>query len=483
MFECKVCGLLSLGGTSCPACGSQLRNDLSKTMLADGDFPTEVPGLDEAAESWYELEGIDPPAHVNESASKSVKSESLPFGFQGESNVVSSRLPFGIGSYAAGIPFDSGGIVVTGQEDSIQSNTQSSAPLTQDVSNEVPERSTSHPAPTAEPSSNPPPQQSSNDAAPPVVSPSPELSHQPIVDLPEMPETVVSNTQKQPLNVPSEPTNIGQGLVQPVRLDSARLVTAPEVVESSPEVPEYWKIDAGVPNYDEIYSQDEEIIEVTYDSLDDDVLVYDHESDSPAAVFYSPLEAAPVAQIKPVIQLKLHPIMAMDVDIKNHPELGDFLSAGFDGLQQRSWVQAARSFQKIAAKMPEDPYVFNNYGISLLQRALDLKASSDAHQQSMANAQFESAILALREAAKNAPTEGEILLNLAHALIESGRSEKALGIMNVHNLRHPDSTSGLNTAAVAMFHLGQLSQAMDTLRKASNDPIAKGNLLQFTKAN
>jgi Flp pilus assembly protein TadD len=171
------------------------------------------------------------------------------------------------------------------------------------------------------------------------------------------------------------------------------------------------------------------------------------------------------------------------VDISGHPELNEFLQAGFDGLMQRQWVQAARSFQKIASKKPTDPYVFNNYGIALLQRALDMKDGDDERQRSMADAQFESSILALREAAKNAPAEGEILMNLAHALIESGRSEKALGIMNVHNLRSPDSASGLNSAAVAMFHLGQLSQAMDTFRKAGNDPIALENLSQFTKAN
>ncbi len=271
-------------------------------------------------------------------------------------------------------------------------------------------------------------------------------------------------------------------MAEPVRLDSARLVT---VVDPEPlDVPDYWKIDAPIPNYEEIYDEGNEVIEVTYDSLDDDVLVYDHESDSPAAVFHSPLEAAPSAvQPKPSIRLKLHPIMAMGVDISGHPELNEFLQAGFDGLMQRQWIQAARSFQKIASKKPTDPYVFNNYGIALLQRALDLKDGDDERQRPMADAQFESSILALREAAKNAPAEGEILLNLAHALIESGRSEKALGIMNVHNLRSPDSASGLNSAAVAMFHLGQLSQAMDTFRKAGNDPIAQENLSQFTKVN
>ncbi|WP_338174210.1 hypothetical protein [Candidatus Poseidonia alphae] len=299
-----------------------------------------------------------------------------------------------------------------------------------------------------------------------------------MVELPLIPDPPLLEAVPEPVPAvaiaqPSTP--------EPVRLDSARLVKSlePEALD----VPDYWKIDAPIPNYEEIYDQGDQVIEVTYDSLDDDVLVYDHESDSPAAVFYSPLEAAPTGETKQTIRLKLHPIMAMGVDITGHPELNEFLQAGFDALVNRQWVQAARSFQKIASKKPTDPYVFNNYGIALLQRALDMKDGDDERQREMADAQFESSILALREAAKNAPAEGEILLNLAHALIESGRSEKALGIMNVHNQRTPDSTSGLNSAGVAMFHLGQLSQAMETFRKAGNDPIAQENLSQFTKAN
>ncbi|MCH1537182.1 MAG: hypothetical protein L7S48_02090, partial [Candidatus Poseidonia sp.] len=106
MFECRVCGLLSLRGTSCPACGSQHRDDLSTTLDSEEILPTDVPGLDDAAESWYELEGIEPPK-PEEGGEHSGDSSTLPFGFQGESNVYSSNLPFGIGSFAEGIPFDS----------------------------------------------------------------------------------------------------------------------------------------------------------------------------------------------------------------------------------------------------------------------------------------------------------------------------------------------------------------------------------------
>ena len=68
MFECQICGLLSLGGTACPACGSQLRTDLSTTIESEEHLPGDVPGLDDAAAAWYDLEGIEPPEETKESA-------------------------------------------------------------------------------------------------------------------------------------------------------------------------------------------------------------------------------------------------------------------------------------------------------------------------------------------------------------------------------------------------------------------------------
>ena len=149
-------------------------------------------------------------------------------------------------------------------------------------------------------------------------------------------------------------------------------------------------------------------------------------------------------------------------------------------MQQGDWSSAARSFQKMAASMPTNAEVYNNYGIALLQRATGMRDGGDGQQKAVADTQFESSILALREAAKNAPTNGDVLVNLAIALVESGRPEKALGIMNVHNARTPGSTKGLNTAAVAMFELGQLTQAVETLGKAGDDAVVLRNLSQLS---
>ena len=110
MLECTICGLLSLNAQSCPACGSQNLIDLASED-EDPTMPTEVPGLDDAVSSLYELEGIEQIEDTDEikvpEVSKSSSNSSLPFGYSGQSNVHLSRLPFGIGSHAEGVPFDS----------------------------------------------------------------------------------------------------------------------------------------------------------------------------------------------------------------------------------------------------------------------------------------------------------------------------------------------------------------------------------------
>ncbi|MGB1865472.1 MAG: hypothetical protein ACPHQC_04415, partial [Poseidonia sp.] len=327
MFECRVCGLLSLRGTSCPACGSQHRDDLSTTLESEEILPTDVPGLDDAAESWYELEGIEPPT-PEESEKQSADSSSLPFGFQGESNVYASNLPFGIGSFAEGIPFDSAGA----DEDRL--------PLTSQLDKSHPAETArvaqaDQPAPTPvaamplEPAPAPPVAVAPVQPAPlppvpsvpvqpapapiPVSSPSqsplPALDAdvEPMLELPAVEAAIPSGHLPPPVAPAAAPS-------QPVRLDSARLVSRAPTTEEE-EVPAYWKIDAEIPNYEEIYDNTEEVIEVSYASLDDDVVVYDHSSDSPAAVFYSPLEATPTQTVAPSIQLDLHPIQALNVDV------------------------------------------------------------------------------------------------------------------------------------------------------------------------
>lgn len=468
MFECQICGVLSLGGTSCPACGSQLRKDLSLESSDGETLPTEVPGLDDAAAAWYDLEGIEPPQHedVSPTTAPAKPIGSLPFGFQGESNIYDSQLPFGIGSFAEGIPFDDAG---ERSGDSIQEGPPTVAP---------------QPAPPM--ASEPQPDSPSDVDASSLTDDSEHVEAMPVLPALDLPEFSPSEPTVPLINLddppapPQPPAPLEAELTtEPVRLTEARLVVESPVQEDAP-VPEYWKIDAPIPDYEEIYGEDSTVVHMEYSSLDDDVVVYDHSTDSPATVFHSPLEATPASPLGRSIQLSLHSVQALNVDVGGSAEMQEALQHGFESLQRGDWSAAARAFQRMAAGMPANAEVYNNYGISLLQRATAMRDGGDPQQESVAETQFESSILALREAAKNAPTNGDVLVNLAIALVESGRSEKALGIMNVHNARTPGSAKGLNTAAVAMFNLGQLTQAVETFGQAGDDPVANQNLSQLS---
>ena len=521
MFECQICGLLSLGGASCPACGSQLRTDLSKSMASDEVLPADVPGLDDAAAAWYDLEGLEAPEEPDADTIESSDSQALPFGFQGESKVFQSRLPFGIGSFAEGIPFDAQIDSPTQAKSSIvvPEKNKSTAELkpaasTTPVSNssivEAMKPDNSTPVPVQETTTQTtqyvapfPPSPAAPSPAAPSPGPTPSNGVAATTPIQQAAQAVVLSPASPEAVIPTHPpATVEQAPVQaPVRISSARLVEpahlprsnlVPVLVEtpepaplqqsSASEVPSYWQIDAQIPNYEEIYGQPENVVEMNYGTLTEDVVMFSHETDSPAAVFHSPLESSPVSSTSHKIELVLHPVQVMNVDVGGSSELNSLLTSGFRSMQSGAWSDAARSFQRMAASLPSSSEVFNNYGISLLQRAIAMRDSLDLEQQQLAPSQFDSAILALREAAKNAPTNGDILVNLACALIESGRSEKALGILNVHNQRDPDSHKGQNTAAVAMFNLGQSSRAEQTLSRIQHDPIAFQNLQLMTNS-
>jgi len=472
MFECQICGLLSLGGTACPACGSQLRKDLSAEN-ADGEvLPTEVPGLDDAAAAWYDLEGIEPPTEEEEPVvdAPANNTGALPFGYQGASTVYAPSLPFGIGSFADGIPFDAG-------EEAMMEATPSQPEEAEDLPEPTPAPEEA-PIPIAAEESPSAPTLPSEDVEDDAID-SLEVPSLPGLPMPaEVPGPAPLHESTAVNNAPPPPS-ASEMSDEPVRLTSARLIT-PAPIQEEPPVPDYWKIDAQIPDYEEIYGQESTVVEMEYSSFDDDVVVYDHTQDSPAAVFHTPLEATPQTPAKRSVKLRLHPAQALSVDVGQSAELQTMLNEGFQAMQRSDWSSAARSFQRMAAVLPSNAEVYNNYGIALLQRATAMRDGGDPQQEVVAETQFESSILALREAAKNAPTNGDVLVNLAIALIESGRAEKALGIMNVHNARTPGSEKGLNTAGVAMFNLGQLTQAVETFGKAGGDAIVSGNLAQLS---
>ena len=439
MFECSICGLLSLNAISCPACGSQNLIDLSLADSQNDDLPTEIPGLDDAAESWHELEGSaeDNSDTSNQSLNQPNSNGNLPFGFSGESNVQVSRLPFGIGSHADGIPFENQPTM----HDIV--NTSNDKPL----HNEYSETSFGQNDITSFEETEINELEESREAMAEVVIQRPAMPRiQPLVDQ----------------NITDSPSS---------EVDLPTVFEAPN--SSLDEIPNEWRISASEADFEEIYANKNEVVEVVH-QYEEDVVVFDHEKTN--VVQTMPRE---ITEDLDVLSLELHPARALDVDLSNNPECRDDLDSGYFAIAKNSWAEAAIKFQKIASRMPGDSSVYNNYGLALLQRAIQMAKDEDESTQIMASSQFESAILALREAAKSAPNESTILLNLAHALLVSGRSEKAMKIIEVHNSKHPNSVEGANLEAAALVSLGQSVNAKAKLTKFKGDSIVDENLARL----
>lgn len=421
MLECTICGLLSLNAQSCPACGSQNLIDLASED-EDPTMPTEVPGLDDAVSSLYELEGIEQIEDTNEievpEVSKSSSNSSLPFGYSGQSNVHLSRLPFGIGSHAEGVPFDS-----EEETEDVSSNITDSISSSQRVQQS---KVTSSTKTRVEP-----PKQMTMVRVEPIVEANIEHESQ--------------NTMFQEVE---------------------------EEVTPSFSIPDEWRISATEPNLEEIYSSPETVVEVVHQT-EDDVLVYNHQDVEQSTTVNS---EPSFSQNTSSLSLELHPAKALNVDVGRDTDLGPELEKGYFAIANNSWAEAAISFQKMASRMPGDSAVFNNYGLSLLQRAIEMAKDGEESIQMMASSQFESAILALREAAKSDPDESIILLNLSHALLVSGRAEKALKIVQVHNSRNPASLEGVNLEAAALVSIGQSVNAKNLLSSHKGDSIIDENL-------
>ncbi len=482
MFECTICGLLSLGGSACPACGSQIRVDLAEQDEGGAPLPSEVPGLDEAVASWNELEGIEPANDAEEQGEEEVQTPkgNLPFGFSGASNTNVSRLPFGIGSYAAGMPFDGDADgeerlpLVSAEQSASTTETVGSSQL-EDPSSGPEEIIASLPEPVPPPAPVAPPQPPTE--APPNA-PAP-VAPQAAVPLPTPPgpgpAEALPRLEAQAAQEAPIPRLQAVASPSPApAVQSLAITPAPSVIEAAPEVnhdvdvPDLWRIDAAAPDMDEIYAQADQVVEVVH-TMEAEPTVFAHEPDEPTAALMSG-----------VISLDLHPAQALEVSLAGMPEYEDTLRQGYQAMGAGEWAQAAIAFQKLAAKMPGDSAVFNNYGLSLLQRALTMAKSTDLDIQNLATTQFESSILALREAAKSAPTEATILLNLGHALLVSGRAEKAIGLVQMHDQLQPQSTVSGNLHAAALVSMGESSAAKALLQRLVQDDVVQSNLARLS---
>ena len=94
----------------------------------------------------------------------------------------------------------------------------------------------------------------------------------------------------------------------------------------------------------------------------------------------------------------------------------------------------------------------------------------------MSSSQYEASIMALRQGAKVDTENNTILLNLAHALLVSGRAEKALGVLNILRSRESSNVEIENALGAGLIQLGRTEEARSVLSPYSEDEVVSGNL-------
>jgi len=423
MQECRVCGLLFLGGGACPSCGSQVAVDVNTDDIVMDD--ESIPGLDDIADAIGDTEDED-----------ASNVDVLPFGMGAKAEVIQSSLPFGVGSFS----------------DSV---TEVAIPIGEHDYDEEPDQSVSV---DAEPEI-----QQLPDSEEELAEAESQFDEQ---EIPEIQEVEIEENHSEAsetmaANVVVEPTNSLE-LVEPTS-QIVEDVSVDEVVVD--DVPDMWRIDAAAVDMDAIYAQDEQIIEVSFeeDLGDSDVQVsfddfhYSPEEDSMASD-----EDAP----------ELHPARALPVDSAGQPEIATMIDAAFEHMGNSAWMQAAQILSTASTNRQDDPSILNNLGLALLQSALEMDSENDP----MSGSQYEAAIMALRQGAKIDSDNNTILLNLSHALLVSGRAEKAHGVLSVLRAREQNDLEIENAFGACLIQLGRDEEAQSILQPYASDSVVSGNL-------
>ncbi len=469
MHECTVCGLLFLGGSACPSCGSLSNQELD--ISGEGKETVEqrggIPGLTELDDAMRDVVGEE--ELFGEPEEEEPTGTSLPFTIGGGASEEVSHLPFGVGSRSAGISTVQPVAekeVIEDESESVDSNTSAhyeeipSAPEVVVLPEAEPPIEEAHPTEDVE---EVPIQQ---EESPVVEEDADELDQVPL-------PTAQEPTELETVPLPTEPE-------KPVKVKAVAIIEDEEPTTVSAVVDDdrisvlsdaeegHYQIQAEAVDMEELYAEPEHVIEHNFEDeeLTSEVVVdlddYPDEDISAEAIFAPELDSS---------EPDLFPAQALEIDTQGDAEMDTLLSVGFNALSSGHWDQAARSFRSMAAKRPGDASILNNYGLALLQHATDLSADSMSDFNAV-DSQYEAAIMALRQAAKSNPEEALILYNLGTALVSSGRHEKAIRILDVV-LERPDSPKvpAYNARAAALMGMGSFEDAQTDLNSAlKKDP-------------
>ena len=418
MQECRVCGLLFLGGGACPSCGSQVAVELSTNDVVLDD--ESIPGLDDVVEAM----GPEDDSGDDEAI--------LPFGMGAKAEVLQSALPFGVGSNSP----DVGEVTIQDYD----------GPIEDEISDEevnVPGDDYID---------------SIDENLPQSFSPT-EVEN---VEQPEAPSLPEISPESEIVRLVAEETPDAPSTELPKPV--------PEVIEDpldalSEDVPDMWRIDAAAVDMDEIYSQDEQIIEVSFDDdlgSGDVQVTFDDFHHTAVEDSMASDDDAP----------SLHPARALPVDTVGEPDLELMIQTSFNHMGDSSWIQAAQVLSSASTNRQNDPSILNNLGLALLQSALEMDNKGDP----MSSSQYEASIMALRQGAKVDSENNTLLLNLAHALLVSGRAEKALGVLNVLRARDSSNVEVENALGAGLIQLGRFEEARSVLSPYAEDTVVLANL-------
>ena len=434
MQECRVCGLLFLGGGSCPSCGSQVALDI---VIDDINMDEDsIPGLDDVVN-----------AIGNDNESSEADTNILPFGMGAKAEVLQSSLPFGVGSFSEGVEE----VAIPISEDEIDWSEEESEVddyKLDDTIEFIAESPVELPVET------------------PVETPAATQYPDAVTEYNTSVDTEITTTipqAKEAVRLVAEEEGYPPAMDM---LAGPEAVSADDLFEATSEdVPEMWRIDAAVVDMDAIYAQDDQIIEV---SFEEDLGSGDVEVSFDDFHHLAVEESMASDDTAP----ELHPARALPVDTLGQPEIEQMVQLSFTHMGDSSWSQAAQVLSSVSTNLPNNSSLLNNLGLALLQSALEMDSMDDP----MAASQYEASIMALRQGAKIDAENNTLLLNLAHALLVSGRAEKALGIINVVRSRDGSNIEIENTLGACLIQLGRGKEAHAVLAPHSIDGVVSANL-------
>ena len=415
MQECDACGLLFGGSGECPSCGSRVSHAV--VINAEGDSGSKpsgpLPGESALADAKEGVQGLD--ITITSSNSEAVPS-TLPFQVGGIGKV-ESNLPFGVGAPATTTSSDD-----SDDDDDVGADLGGDLPV-DDVVEENITSTTIDDDPWALPQTEEPTllQASSNeDPEPPLVV----LKARAVVDEEQLSESPIFVENAFEIKADS--------------FDSEHVYAVEEDVVIH-DFGDELQVSEIVVNFDELVDPAEQTVRFDPESL---------------------VEGEP----------ELMPAKALPIDAGWDDDAASESEAAFQALGDSRWKDASDGFRSICNALPGDAAGLNNFGLSLLQLAIQVHERNPTSTPAE-EPHFEAAVLALRQAAQQDKRNPTILYNLGTCLATCHRHGVANRIWDAAIALSPGDTGPLNGKAVSQIALSDFDSAAVLLAEAAKiDP-------------